>query len=159
MNFFLGEEQLHWQSLACTFAQERVQPLAREMDEAGQMPHTLIEEMATRGFLGGTIPKAWGGSGMDALSLALVYEELGRVCFSVRGFMTVHTSLVMQCINQWGNDEQKQRYLPLMARGELIGCYALTEPDAGSDAASIQTTARSEGGLGYALNGEKIWIT
>ncbi|HEY3874033.1 MAG TPA: acyl-CoA dehydrogenase family protein [Candidatus Kapabacteria bacterium] len=158
MDFTFTPDELHWQSRAREFAHDVVTPLAREMDESCFMPHALIEAMAERGFLGGMIPKPYGGSGMDALSLALVYEELGRACSSVRGFMTVHTSLVMQCIHQWGTPDQKSRLLPAMARGELIGCYALTEPEAGSDAASIQTTAtKSEDG--YTLNGEKIWIT
>ncbi len=164
MDFTLTEKQLHWQSIARDFAQNRVAPVAREMDEAGEMPLSLVSEMAELGLLGGTIPKAYGGSEMDNLSLALVYEELGRACSSVRGFMTVHTSLVMQCIHAWGTEEQRQRYLPPMAHGEVIGCYALTEPEAGSDAASIQTTAKKSfvkehNSTFYTLNGEKIWIT
>ena len=159
MDFNLNNEQLHWQSAARDFAQNRVVPIAREMDEAGEMPLSLVNEMAERGLLVGTIPEEYGGSEMDNVSLALVYEELGRACSSVRGFMTVHTSLVMQCINAWGSEEQKQRYLPPMARGEVIGCYALTEPEAGSDAASIQTTATKDSHGNYRLNGEKIWIT
>ena len=159
MDFTLTEEQKHWQRVARTFAQQRVAPMAREMDESGEMPLSLVSEMAELGLLGGTIPKSIGGSEMDHVSLALVYEELGRACSSVRGFMTVHTSLVMQCIYQWGTEEQKARYFPPMARGEVIGCYALTEPEAGSDAASIQTTAKKSSHGGYFLNGEKIWIT
>ncbi|MDP4199222.1 MAG: acyl-CoA dehydrogenase family protein [Bacteroidota bacterium] len=158
MDFNLNDHQIHWQSVAREFAQQRVAPIAREMDESGEMPLTLVGEMASLGLLGSTLPKSLGGSEMDNVSLALVYEELGRACSSVRGFMTVHSSLVMQCIHQWGTDEQKQRYLPAMAKGEAIGCYALTEPEAGSDAASIQTIAKKNA-LGYALNGEKIWIT
>ena len=130
------------------------------MDETGEMPLTLVTEMAALGLLGSTLPKSLGGSDMDNLSLALIYEELGRACSSVRGFMTVHSSLVMQCINAWGTDEQKSRYLPAMASGKVIGCYALTEPEAGSDAASIQTVAKkSASGNSYELTGEKIWIT
>jgi len=159
MDFTLTEEQKHWQRVAREFAQQRVAPMAREMDESGEMPLSLVSEMAALGLLGGTIPKSLGGSEMDHVSLALVYEELGRACSSVRGFMTVHTSLVMQCIYQWGTEEQKSRYLPPMARGEVIGCYALTEPEAGSDAASIQTTAKKSSHGVYFLNGEKIWIT
>jgi alkylation response protein AidB-like acyl-CoA dehydrogenase len=124
------------------------------------MPLSLVTEMAELGLLGSTLPKSLGGSEMDNLSLALVYQELGRACSSTRGFMTVHSSLVMQCINAWGTDEQKARYLPAMASGEVIGCYALTEPEAGSDAASIKTTAkRSTTGNSYEVTGEKIWIT
>jgi butyryl-CoA dehydrogenase len=158
VDFNLSEKQLHWQSVARNFAQGRVAPIAREMDESGEMPLALVSEMAELGLLGSTLPKSLGGSEMDYVSLALIFEELGRVCSSVRGFMTVHSSLVMQCIYQWGTEEQKQNYLPAMARGEAIGCYALTEPEAGSDAASIQTSATKNSG-GYALNGEKIWIT
>ncbi len=158
MDFRLTDRQTHWQTIARNFAQQRVAPIAREMDESGDMPLALVGEMAALGLLGGTIPTSLGGSEMDHVSLALVYEELGRACSSVRGFMTVHSSLVMQCIYQWGTPEQKEIYVPAMARGEAIGCYALTEPEAGSDAASIQTTARKTQG-GYRLNGKKIWIT
>jgi alkylation response protein AidB-like acyl-CoA dehydrogenase len=158
MDFTLTPAQLHWQSVARDFAQGRVAPIAREMDESGEMPLTLVNEMAGLGLLSSTLPKSLGGSEMDNVSLALVYEELGRACSSVRGFMTVHSSLVMQCIYQWGTEEQKSRYLPAMTTGEAIGCYALTEPEAGSDAASIQTTATKHT-AGYVLNGEKIWIT
>src|ERR1019366_6182989 len=120
MDFTLNKHQLHWQSVARTFAQGRVAPIAREMDEAGEMPLTLVSEMAELGLLGTMLPKSLGGSEMDYVSLALVYEELGRACSSVRGFMTVHSSLVMQCIYQWGTEDQKQNYLPAMARGEVI---------------------------------------
>src|SRR5207248_3102399 len=173
MDLSFSAQQAKWQRTARDFAQHRVAPIAREMDESGEMPLALVGEMAKLGLLGSTISKEYGGSAMDHLSLALVYEELGRACSSVRGFMTVHSSLVMQCINAWGSDLQKQKYLPMLASGEIIGCYALTEPEAGSDAANIQTTAtRLEGHKtiggenklslsnerklgGYSLNGEK----
>ncbi len=160
MDFSLTDRQKHWQQIARDFAQTRVAPIAREMDEAYEMPLSLVSEMAALGLLGSTLPKEFGGSEMDHVSLALIYEELGRACSSVRGFMTVHSSLVMQCIYQWGTEEQKSRYLPPMASGEVIGCYALTEPDAGSDAASIQTLAKkSSTSEHYSLTGKKIWIT
>lgn len=158
MDFSLTEAQVKIQQRARAFAQERVAPLAREMDERGAMPPSLVREMADLGLLGGPLPAEYGGGGWDAVSLALCYEELGRANSSVRGFMTVHTSLVSQCILAWGTEEQKQRYLPKLIRGEWIGCYCLTEPNAGSDAASIETTA-TEDGDDYVLNGEKIWIT
>ncbi len=158
MNFTLTEAQQKIQVQARTFAQTRVAPLAREMDERGAMPRSLIEEIASAGFLGGPIPKEYGGSGWDAVSLALCYEELGRVDSSVRGMMTVHTSLVSQCILQWGSVAQKHEYLPRLARGEMIGCYCLTEPNAGSDAASMESTATRDGD-DYIIRGEKIWIT
>jgi alkylation response protein AidB-like acyl-CoA dehydrogenase len=158
MDFNLTTDQLHWQSVSRKFAQDVVVPIARKMDEEGSMPHSIIEQMASLGLLGGSISKTFGGSGMDSISLALIYEELGRACSSTRGFMTVHTSLVMQCIEQQGSDTQKREFLPKLGKAELIGCYALTEPKAGSDAASIQTKAEKAKG-GYILNGEKIWIT
>jgi alkylation response protein AidB-like acyl-CoA dehydrogenase len=158
MNFALNDTQLHWQAIARDFAQNEVAPLARRMDEEGQMDPLLVKRMAELGLLGGAVSKDYGGSAMGNLSLALVYEELGRACSSVRGFMTVHSSLVMQCISHWGTIEQKKKYLSKLAKAEMIGCYCLTEPEAGSDAASIRTEATKTQG-GYILNGEKIWIT
>ena len=158
MEFELTPAQAAVQKLAREFAQDRLAPLAREMDERGQMPLALVTEMGALGLLGGPLPAEYGGQGWDPLSLALCYEELGRVDTSVRGFMTVHTSLVSQCILAWGTAEQKRATLPRLASGEWIGCYCLTEPNAGSDAASMETLA-VEGEGGYRLSGEKIWIT
>jgi alkylation response protein AidB-like acyl-CoA dehydrogenase len=158
MDFSLTDQQQKIQMQVRAFAQEHVAPIAREMDERGSMPLSLINELASIGFLGGPLPIEYGGSGWDSISLALCYEELGCVDSSVRGLMTVHTSLVSQCIVQWGNDSQKQNYLPKMARGELLGCYCLTEPNTGSDVASMESTATLDGDE-YVINGEKIWIT
>ncbi len=158
MDFSLTEQQQAVQALAREFAQTHVAPRAREMDERGEMPRELIAEMAARGLIGGPLPREYGGGGWDAVSLALCYEELGRADSSVRGWMTVQTSLVAQCILAWGTPEQKQSYLPKLARAEMIGCYCLTEPNAGSDAGSIETTATREGDE-YVLEGEKVWIT
>jgi butyryl-CoA dehydrogenase len=158
MDFRLNPDEVQWQSVARTFAQEVVAPRAREMDESCKMDEDILQSLASLGLLGGTIPKAFGGSAMSHLALACVYEELGRACSSVRGFMTVHTSLVMQCLMMWGTPAQKLAWLPALSKLEAIGCYALTEPEAGSDAANIQTIAEKKEG-GYVLNGEKIWIT
>jgi alkylation response protein AidB-like acyl-CoA dehydrogenase len=158
MDFALTDAQRAIQARAREFAQTRVAPRSRAMDERGEMPRELIADMAARGFLGGPLPGEYGGGGWDNVSLALCYEELGRVDSSVRGLMTVHTSLVSQCILAWGAAEQKRAYLPTLARGEMIGCYCLTEPNAGSDAAAIETTATREGDE-YVVDGEKIWIT
>jgi alkylation response protein AidB-like acyl-CoA dehydrogenase len=158
MDFELSPEQKRIQSRARDFADDEVAPLAREADETGVFPMQLIGRMAELGLLGGPIAHEYGGAAMDAVSFALVCEELGRADSSVRGLLTVHASLVSGCIAQWGTDEQKRRYLPKLTSGEWLGCYCLTEPDAGSDAASIQTTATSDGD-DYLLNGEKIWIT
>ncbi|HMQ31933.1 MAG TPA: acyl-CoA dehydrogenase family protein [Chloroflexaceae bacterium] len=158
MEFSLSEAQLAVQERAWRFAQEEVAPLAREADERGEFPLHLVRRMGELGLLAGPLSPEYGGGGMDYVSAALVYEELGRADSSVRGFLAVHAGLVSACIADWGTEEQKRRYLPRLAAGELIGCYCLTEPNAGSDAASIETTAREDGD-GYALDGEKIWIT
>ena len=158
MDFDLTPAQQRIQAQARVFAEQEVAPIARESDEKGEFPLHLVKRMGELGFLAGPIDPLYGGSGMDYVSYALLCEELGRADSSVRGFLTVHASLVSLCIQDWGSEEQKRRYLPRLARGEWIGCYALTEPDAGSDAASMETTAREEGDF-YILNGEKIWIT
>jgi alkylation response protein AidB-like acyl-CoA dehydrogenase len=158
MQFELTPAQRAIQERARRFAQDEVAPLAREADEQGVFPLHLVRRMGELGFLAGAIGPAYGGAGMDHVGAALVYEELGRADSSVRGFLAVHAGLVSACIHEWGAEEQKRAALPRLATGELIGCYCLTEPNAGSDAASIETTAREEGDS-YVLNGEKIWIT
>ncbi len=158
MDFELTPEQKRIQARARQFAEQEVAPLARAADEQGVFPLHLVKRMAELGFLAGPIEPEYGGSNMDYMSYALLCEELGRADSSVRGFLTVHTSLVSLCIRDWGSEEQKRRYLPQLATGDIIGCYALTEPNAGSDVAGLESTAREEGDS-YVLNGEKIWIT
>ncbi|MDQ4077708.1 MAG: acyl-CoA dehydrogenase family protein [Chloroflexota bacterium] len=158
MNFNLTSEQQEVQARARRFADDEVAPLAREADERGEFPIHLVKQMGELSFLAGPIEPEYGGSGMDYLSFALVYEELGRVDSSVRGFLAVHAGLVSLCIRDWGTEAQKRYYLPKLASGEWIGCYCLTEPNAGSDAASMETAAREEEDA-WVLNGEKIWIT
>src|SRR5207302_8527381 len=158
MDFELTDEQKRIQALARQFAEQEVAPVAREADEKGIFPLHLVRRMGELGLLAGPVETRYGGGGMGYVSYALVCEELGRVDSSVRGFLTVHTSLVSLCIRDWGTEEQKRHYLPRLAKGEWIGCYALTEPNAGSDVASIESTAIAEGEY-YILNGEKIWIT
>jgi alkylation response protein AidB-like acyl-CoA dehydrogenase len=158
MNFSLTAEQAEFQALARRFAQDEVAPLARAADENRQFPLHLVRRMGELGFLTATIDPAYGGGGRDYLAYTLVAEELGRVDASVRGFLAVQGSLVALCLNDWGDDSQKRRYLPRLGSGELIGCYCLTEPEAGSDAAGLRTTARRDGDE-YVLDGEKHWIT
>ena len=158
MDFELTTEQKRIQALAREFAVQEVASVAREADEKGEFPMHLVQRMGELGFLAGPVEQEYGGSGMDYVSYALLCEELGKADSSVRGFLTVHASLVSLCIRDWGTEEQKRHYLPRLATGELIGCYALTEPNAGSDAASMESTAREED-RHYVLNGEKIWIT
>ncbi|MEO6457621.1 MAG: acyl-CoA dehydrogenase family protein [Chloroflexia bacterium] len=177
MEFELTPEQQRIQAEARRFAQEEVAPLARRADESGEFPAHLIGRMAELGFLGATVATRYGGSDLGYMGYALVCEELGRADSSVRGFLTVHAGLVAGCIQEWGTEKQKQRYLPKLALGEWIGCYALTEPNAGSDVAGMEATAAPVQGsrfkvqgsdtnlnlepetFNYVLNGEKIWIT
>ena len=158
MDFDLTPAQKAVQQTARRFAQDEVAPLARASDESGQFPIHLVKRMGELGFLCGTIAPQYGGGGMDYLSYTLVSEELGRADSSVRGFLAVHGSLVALCINDWGTEAQKHQYLPRLATGEQIGCYCLTEPDAGSDVASMKSVVREEADA-YVINGEKIWIT
>lgn len=158
MHFEWTDEQRRWQAGAQAFAQDEVAPLARHADETGQFPIPLVGRMADLGFLGGSLPARYGGRALDYLSVALIYEEIGRACSSVRGFLAVHLGLVSMAIYEWGRDAQRARYLPPLIRGEWIGCYGLTEPNAGSDVAGMETTAVRDGNE-YILNGRKIWIT
>jgi alkylation response protein AidB-like acyl-CoA dehydrogenase len=158
MNFALTAAQKKVQTEARRFAQEEVAPLARQADETGEFPLHLVRRMGELGFLGGPIDTKYGGAAMDYLSFTLISEELGRADSSVRGFLAVHASLVSLCIHDWGTEAQKATYLPRLATSDWIGCYCLTEPNAGSDAAAMESTAREEGDT-FVLNGEKIWIT
>lgn len=158
MDFRLTPEQEAIRQRARDFAREEVAPIAREADEKGEFPLHLVRRMGELGFLCGPVEPEYGGAGMDYLSFALVYEELGWADSSVRGFLAVHAGLVALCLRDWGTEAQKRAYLPRLATGELIGCYCLTEPNAGSDAAALETSVREEEDA-YVLNGEKIWIT
>lgn len=158
MNFALTDEQRRWRDIATHFARNEVLPRARQADADRVFPMDLVHRMGELGLLAGPVDPRWGGSGMDHLSFALVYEALGYADASVRGFLSVHGGLVGQALAEHGSEAQKAQWLPRLARGEAIGCYALTEPEAGSDAGAIRTTARRVAG-GYRLNGRKHWIT
>lgn len=158
MDFDFTERQRVLQEVTRHFAEMEVAPQAREADETGTFNPTLVKRMAELGLLGGTLEPEYGGSGMDEVGFVVICEELGRADSSLRGFLTVHAGLVISAIRAFGDDEQRRRYLPRLASGEVIGCYCLTEPEAGTDAASLRTTYREDGDA-YVLNGEKIWIT
>ncbi len=158
MDFSLSAEHREMQARAREAAEQVVGPHARSSDEEGRFRRDVIVELARRGFLGLPIPTRFGGGGADNLAMSLVYEEIGRVDSSVRGFLAVQVGLVSQCILDWGTTEQQERWLPRLARGDALGCYCLTEPDAGSDAASIVTRATRDGD-DWVLEGVKHWIT
>ncbi len=139
-------------------AEEVVAPVARDADATRTFPRDAVMALAAEGLLGAPLPEDLGGLGWDALQLAHMYEEIGRVDQSVRGFLSVHVGLVSQCLYDHGSDAQKQEWLPRLAVGGVIGAYALTETGAGSDAAAIATHAAPDGD-GWRISGEKIWIT
>ncbi|HUG05600.1 MAG TPA: acyl-CoA dehydrogenase [Candidatus Limnocylindria bacterium] len=154
----LTEEQGLAQRTARDFAREKVLPLAREIDEKGKVPPELIAEMASLGFLGIYVPDSYGGAGLDALSYALVCEEINRACASTGVVMSSHVSLVVDPLLHHGSDAQKDRFLRPLAGGEKLGCFALSEPASGSDAAAMRTSARRDGDA-WVLNGTKNFIT
>ncbi len=158
MNLDLTEEQKAARQTARDFAEKEIIPVAREYDERAEFPADLVQKMADVGILGTAIPEKYGGAGMDFISYALVTEEIGRACSSMRTVLSVTSSLVALTIVKWGTEEQKQEYLPRLASGEIIGCFGLTEPDAGSDAANLSTTAKKDGSS-WIINGNKMWIS
>ncbi len=139
-------------------AQGVVQPLAAEIDREHRFPREAVSAAAEAGLLGVLIPREYGGAGLDALAFAVCIEEIAQACASTAVIVDVHTSVGTEPILLFGDEEQKRRWLPPLARGELLGAFALTEPASGSDAASLQTTARRNGS-GYVLNGTKVFIT
>jgi acyl-CoA dehydrogenase len=139
-------------------AQGVVQPLAAEVDREHRFPEEAIQAAADAGLLGVLIPREYGGAGLDALAFAICIEELAQACASTSVIVDVHTSVGSEPILLFGSDEQKRRWLPKLASGELLGAFALTEPASGSDAASLKTSARRNGDR-YVLNGTKVFIT
>jgi alkylation response protein AidB-like acyl-CoA dehydrogenase len=158
MNFDLTSEQEMVKKAAKEFADNEIMPGARERDRQEIFPRDLIREMAKLGFLGPTVPEKYGGMGLDYISEALIFEEVGRADSSIRTTLSVQVSLTELPILHFGTEEQKQKYLPKLATGEWIGCFGLTEPQAGSDAANQQTRAVKDGNE-WVLNGRKIWIS
>lgn len=165
---FLGDEHELLRRTVRDFAEKEVAPHIRAWDrsgaEHGEGPETrthirpILKRMGELGLLGICLPQKYGGAGMDYLALAVVCEELERVDSALRVVMSVHTGLNSLSIFQWGSEEQKQRYLLPQASGEQLAGYCLTEPNSGTDAVAMQTTARRDGD-DYILNGEKIWIS
>jgi hypothetical protein len=139
-------------------AQGTVQPLAEEVDRDHRFPVEALKAAAEAGLLGVLIPREFGGAGLDPLAFAICIEELAQACASTAVIVDVHTSVGSEPILLFGSEEQKRKWLPRLASGELLGAFALTEPASGSDAASLQATARRTGD-GYVLNGTKIFIT
>lgn len=158
MEFSLSREHELIRESAYKFGQNEIVPGIRERDRAAEPDPTTLEKMGQAGLLGVCIPQKYGGMGADYISLGIVCEELERADTSARVVMSVHTGLHAMTLMQWGTDEQKQRWLPELATGKKIGAFGLTEPNAGSDAANIKTTATKNGDH-YVINGQKTWIS
>jgi butyryl-CoA dehydrogenase len=158
VNFALTEEQELLQKTARDFARSEVLPRAAEIDREHRHPTELCKRMAELGFMGVAVPEAHGGAGADHVGYALAMEEISRACASTGVIMSVNNSLVCDPILRFGTDEQKRRWLAPLAAGKLLGCFALSEPEAGSDAAAQRTTAVPDGD-GWVLSGTKNWIT
>jgi butyryl-CoA dehydrogenase len=158
MDFDLNDEQQLIRETARTFADRELAERARENDRNNHFDTELVGKIAAQGYLGAIVPQEYGGAGLDYLTYAVVVEEIGRHDSAMRTVISVQTSLVCSSILRWGSEEQKQRYLPKLCSGEWLGCFGLTEPDTGSDAANQKTRARKTDD-GWVLNGNKMWIS
>ena len=158
MHIELNDEQQLLRDEIRRFAEEVVRPIAKEIDAKGVFPTDTIRQAAEMGLAGVAVPEEYGGSGMDTISYCLIIEEISRVCASTGVILSVNNSLVCDPLMKWANEEQKQNFLKPLASGEKLGCFALTEPGAGSDAASLITSARRDGD-DYVINGNKVFIT
>ena len=158
MDFTFTEEQVMLRDMVKKFTEKEIKPIAAEIDDKGKIPRELIDKMAELGFLGIAFPEKYGGSGFGEMGYCIMQDEISRGCASTATFIGAHHSIGSTGIYLFGTEEQKQKYLVPLAKGEKIGAFALTEPEAGSDAVRIRTIAK-EVGDHYILNGRKIWIT
>src|SRR6059058_5275777 len=158
MDFDLTDEQKLIRETARDFTNNEIVPRGRENDRNHRFDLYLVGKIADQGYLGAIVPQEYGGAGLDYLSYGLIVEEVGRGCSSMRTVVSVNTSLVCSAILRWGSEEQKRHYLPKLCSGEWLGCFGLTEPDTGSDAANQKTRARKTDS-GWVINGGKMWIS
>ena len=154
----LSEEERAVQDSVARFTDERVLPIIGDCFDQGRFPTELVPEIADMGLLGSSLPEQYGGAGLNGVSYGLICQELERGDSGLRSFASVQSSLCMYPIFAYGSEEQKQQYLPRMSAGEVIGCFGLTEPQGGSDPASMRTHAKKDG-ADWILNGSKMWIT
>ncbi len=158
MDDLFTEEQIRVRSMVRDWVEERVLPQIVEHYRKGSFPMELVPEMAELGFFGATLPEEYGGAGLDNVSYGLMMQEMERGDSGIRSFASVQSALVMYPIYTYGTEQQRRKWLPELAKGKLIGCYGLTEPDAGSDPGSMKTRADRDGN-DWILNGTKMWIT
>jgi butyryl-CoA dehydrogenase len=158
MDFELTDEQRLIKETARAFTDNEIVERARENARNHHFDLEIVEKLAKQGYLGAIVPAEYGGAGLDYVSYGLIVEEIGRGCSSVRTVISVQTSLVCSAILKWGTEEQRRDYLPALCSGEWLGCFGLTEPDTGSDAANQKTRARKTDS-GWVINGAKMWIS
>src|SRR5467141_3361257 len=158
MDFDLSDEQKLIRETARDFTDNEIVPRARENDRNHHFDLELVGKIAGQGYLGAIVPREYGGAGLDYVTYGLIVEEIGRGDSAIRTVISVQTSLVCSAILKWGTEEQKQHYLPRLCSGEWLGCFGLTEPDTGSDAANQRTRARKTDS-GWVINGAKMWIS
>jgi butyryl-CoA dehydrogenase len=158
MKLELNDQQKMIQKMVREFAEKEVGPIAAELDKKEEYPTKTLEKMAKLGLLGAIIPTEYGGAGLDTVSYTTIVEEISRKCASTGVITSVHNSLVSWPIMKYGTEKQKKKYLPILAKGEKIGAFAGTEPNAGSDLGAMQTTSFLKGDK-YIINGDKIFIT
>lgn len=158
MNITLASDQKKLIQDVRAFTQTEIQPFAAEFEEKQGLSRQVINRLAEKGLLGATFPKEFGGLGLDPITYGLLTEEIGKGCCNTRGLLTVHDSLVGECLLRWGTAEQIKKWIPKMARGEKIAAFCLTEPEVGTDAKSVQTSYKKDGN-NYILNGRKKWIS
>jgi butyryl-CoA dehydrogenase len=158
MMFELTDEQQMVQAMAREFAEKEVAPIAADIDHRAAFPHETVKRMGELGLLGIAVPEAWGGSGADTVAYAVAVEEIARVCASHAAIMSVNNSLYCDPVLKYGTEDQKRRFLTPFASGHQLGCFSLTEPEAGSDATNQHTLAVREGDR-YVLNGRKVFVT
>src|SRR3712207_3038018 len=157
MDLELSDEQRLIRETARDFTRAEIMPRSRDNDREHRFDTELVAKIAAQGYLGAIVPRDYGGAGLDYLSYGLIVEEIGRDS-AMRTVISVQTSLVCSTILRWGTEEQKQHYLPKLCSGDWLGCFGLTEPDTGSDAANQKTRAKKVDG-GWLLNGAKMWIS
>jgi butyryl-CoA dehydrogenase len=158
MHIELTEEQKLLQENVRRFAEEVAKPRAKEIDQTGEFPRSFFDQAGEIGLAGVAVPEEYGGAGMDTVSYCIVIEEISRVCATSGVILSVNNSLVCDPLLKFGTEEQKKEFLTPLAAGQKLGCFGLTEPGAGSDAAGLRTTARRDGD-DYILNGNKVFIT
>ena len=158
MDFQLSDEQRLISEAAREFADREIAPRVRENDRAARFDRELASKLGEVGYLGAPVAEKYGGRGLDYLGYGLIVEQVGRADSSARTVVSVQTSLVAGSIERWGTEEQKQRWLPRLCSGEALGCFGLTEPDTGSDAANLRTRA-TKTDSGWSISGQKMWIS